>query len=598
MRTHRLFLLTVSLCLAGSAQAAIWTVGPATDCSTNSLANAVAAARLDPAGPHTIRLRNLPFAIPEITIDSPVADITIEGGYASCSDATPLEGARTTLTPLAAHRHFSLDNDDANDRRYLTFRHVVLQGGTGGAAGGGAVFATGKLTLQLQDSRIQDNEATSGGGIYLISLDPDADDHTGLLLMANAQVTGNAATHPGAGQGGGIAAIGNVTVSIWDGSISDNTAGANGGGIALVDKRAELRIEPWPGEQVLVQDNRAGGDTFSTTKGYGGGIYSNAARIESSGTVDGAGFRTLISGNRANYGGAVYIEGLPDAAAAFTFARFENALVSSNDAKGQGGAFYIRDAVDLGLDSTAHEPCSVFLIFAIGKTPCSLVMLNKAHNQTVVGGNAGGALYVTDSNSNAERSIARVFRTAFVGNEDVQGNAAVAYAWGDNALWFERSIFSGNKAGGVGGVLVHSSAETRVYYSTMLENDVTRMFWYDGDNFNGHGSILWDPGKPIWYGVGASSVFNHGGCLIAHTATDLPAGVIVSDPQIGAAWRPAPTSEAMDYCADTPHAPVADAYNLVPMDTQGINNASGRNELGAVEADILFYDGFGYWPGE
>jgi hypothetical protein len=597
MRAHRLFLLAAGLCLAGSAQAATWTVGPATDCSTNSLASAVTAASLDPGGPHTIKLRNIPFSIPEIAIDDPVADLFIEGGYASCSDATPLAGARTTLTPLGAHRHFALGNDDANPRRHITLRHIVLQGGQGTGFGGGAVYATGKMDVFLYDSRIQGNEALSGGGVYLVNIDPDAADHTALYLEMNSEISGNAATHPGAGQGGGIMANGNTMVTLWDGRVSDNTAGANGGGIALISQRTQLRIEPLASEQVMVMDNRAGGDTFSTTRGYGGGIYSNSARIDSMGSSNATGFLTNLSGNRANFGGAAYIEGVPTAGAAFTFAQFENALVSANVAKGKGGAFYLRDAVDLTLDSTAREPCSVFLVLAIAKTPCSLLLLNKANNQTTPDTGGGGAIIVTNSDPAANRSIARVYRTAFVGNEDVDGITAVAHADADNALWFERTILAGNKAGADNGVLLHSAAETRLYYSTVLENDVARLFWYSGEDFNGHASILWDPGKPIWF-AGPDSEFNHGGCLVAHISSGLPNGVTVLDPKIGNAWRPSPTSPAMEYCADTPHAPIADAYNLPPMHTQGIPIAYGRNELGAVEADIFFYDGFGNWPNE
>lgn len=606
MFIRSLLLLATGLLLTGPALSNTYSVGPSGGgCTFGTLADAVQAAEMSSNGPHLIKVRDITYSQPEIVISNPAADITIEGGYASCSAAASTPNASTVLVSNALHRHFNMYNADTFPRRNIRLKNLVLKNGQAISLGGGAIYAHGKLTLILENTKVQDNVAGNGGGILLLNGDADQADRTVLFMEADTEISGNVSF----GNGGGILAQGNTEITLWDVSINDNKAFVNGGGIALIGASTIMSIGPRSWESVEIRANVAGSGVDSETnmvdddKGYGGGIYSQQARIIS-GTANENRFMTSLVGNRANFGGAVAVEGDlidPESGGsnAFTFAAFENTFVVGNIAEAHGGAFYIRDAVDLTLYNTAHKPC---VIFGGAQMPCSLVLGNNAIDPYVSAlsySSGGGALFATVMYYTDPRAIFRVYRTAFISNEDSNGRAAVGYGdYFGGELHFERSIFSDNRAYGTDNTLLWGAS--RMLYSTVLDNEVSAIFRGNaaGATVNITGSIVWDPGTDLFPSTNVNVV--HGGCMIAHDTSDLPSGAYLIDPQIGEAFRPALSSLAIDACDDAPHTAIADAYNLAPMDAGGISpsGGSGINDLGAVEVDVLFYDGFGFWPDE
>src|SRR5690606_311057 len=100
-------------------------------------------------------------------------------------------------------------------------------------------------------------------------------------------------------------------------------------------------------------------------------------------------------------------------------------------------------------------------------------------------------------------------------------------------FFIERSILAGNASTGA---LLRSYGPMRCYYCTITGNAVDHLFYFLGDKLYLQGSILWNPGADVRFHIGPTVVTN--GCLLAHSATGLPSGTLVSDPKLDADFVP------------------------------------------------------------
>lgn len=128
---------------------------------------------------------------------------------------------------------------------------------TGNAAGsnGGGIFieeVEGEPAVLINNSTIADNEAVSGGGIYILE---------GTVGISNSTISGNDAVD---GSGGGIF-IEDFAVFLTNSTISGNTATSDGGGIFTVSNGTSNGLKG--SYNVTITLNQAEGD--------GGGIASN-----------------------------------------------------------------------------------------------------------------------------------------------------------------------------------------------------------------------------------------------------------------------------------------------------------------------------------
>jgi CSLREA domain-containing protein len=158
-----------------------------------------------------------------------------------------------------------------------TIRQLTVRNGTDLGGGGVRVTSAG---LTLDNVAVQDNVSNfKGGGIEVDGLDA-------VLDMRNSIVRNNRAPFFG-GDGGGIAATGQVTIS--GSSITGNEARGAGGGL-------------WAsGSARVVQSTIAG------NRAVGGGVFSNGGGISASGLVL---ERSTVSGNSADaQGGGVFASG-------------------------------------------------------------------------------------------------------------------------------------------------------------------------------------------------------------------------------------------------------------------------------------------------
>ena len=578
-----------------SARADTWSVGPDAACTHADLQAAINAARLVPAGPHLIKMSaGERLLTTEVFATDPASDLVIEGGYASCDAALPDEDGRTVLRQTATTRLLRVASSTANGRRYFTLRRLTLTGASAPTNLGGAVLAQDRASLVLdRQTRIEGNRAAHGGGVALLGTAELAT--TEVILTGGSSINDNEATDP-LGMGGGIYIRGYGTARLIDGQVSNNLARWGGGGVALDHWgtfAAALHVNPPanpdPDSPVVLSGNVAGGETFSAGEGFGGAIYSNMGRIDITAPDVGL-FTTLLVQNQANHGGAVYVHG-PASDTHVTYVDIRNAWVAGNIARGKGGAFYSRNRVQWQVSHSTRGDC----LLGGQAFPCSVIAGNEARNETTPGQRGGGVGYMTNSVGTPGGTF-RFFRTLFSDNDDVDGSAAIAVAYYDSALIFERCAFFGNRAGSSGGVLLANAAgmDTHFAYNTVLGNDVDSMFSMDGGTLRTQGSILWHPGQPIWSATNGASML-HEACLIAHDDANLPAGVTVVEPDLDARLAPRGGSPAIDHCDERGLVPLVDLYRQESgHDAAGVQQVYGHHDLGAVEnRDIVFFSGFG-----
>lgn len=576
--------------------AATYTVGVAGGCSHVSLSDALAAATANPDGPHLIKERNLEIMVGGVNIAHPSADITIEGGYNACTDDAPAADGQLVVRMINPGRVMTLTGGGYDaPRRTLTLKRVTLTGGDAGSAeDGGGVLVGGSFQLHLSErALVTGNTARDGGGVFLGSLSPDPATQARLLLDGGAVIERNQAHR----NGGGVQAFAGARIMLIDGQINRNRAGMNGGAVHLQGSTAELAIVPTSTQSVRLGANAAGDETapFSEMTGRGGAIYSHQARIFSNHIGHPGEHRIRIDNNNANHGGAIFVSGPTDGD--FTSVELRDTWVHNNHARGKGGAFYSRNSVDWVITHDSVGPCIRRLLTFTWREPCSRLFNNGASNETTPNTPGGGVFYL-GYNPAAPRAIARVRRTLIEGNHDANGLAAVVAAEGANEYFIERSLMRDNHATGAGSgsvlpsLLYTESANSWLLYSTLLDNEVERLFVFGGSKLTTRGSIFWAPGTAIWDRPAA--VMDIGNCLLSHNAANLPAGAVVADPLLDADGRPMKRSPAWDYCDGDV---TADANGYAAHDIPGVTNAYGPNDLGAYElADAIFINGMGFYP--
>lgn len=602
----RRFLPLLVLALAPPAgQASVYSVGSGAGCTHSALSTALAAAIADASpGPHVIKLDTITRSIANYEIADPAQDITLVGGHANCTDALPTAGERSTLSNSSGPgaRLLSISNPNADDRRVITLQHITLRGGAAppDIGWGGAILATGRVTVHLQRGVIiEDNQASNGGGVALLNLTSDVNQFTTLFLQQGAQIEDNQATGAGSsGNGGGIYALGGTRVILWDGGIGFNTARRAGGGLFLGDALARAEIAPENGpEVVLIHNNTAGQATFSASEGFGGGIATNQGLVSVTGFKNGVAHGLWLLNNTANFGGAVHATG--PTTGIRTVVNLRNTMIYNNAARAQGGALYSHNGVQWLVDHDREGACPL-----LGPTvPCSYIAENRA--ELAGGGSVGGGVLFMSADGGSLHGVADINRTLLEGNEDVNGLAAVAEASTGGRINLRRSVMVGNSAGGPGTqrtLIGVSGTDIDFLYNTILDNDIDGFFFRNGGVLRPQGSIWWDPGATVQFvASGATMAFNTV-CLVTHTTSGLPSGVAASAwttaPRLDDTFSPRGNSPAVDHCHTTGVDPGDDLYGRsAEPDVPGVANHLGTTDLGAVElVDALYANSFGNRP--
>jgi len=214
----------------------------------------------------------------------PCAKLTVGAAITTVDPGgTVMIGAGTFTENLVVSKNLTLDGAGRTS--------TILDGGGGGSVvsvGGGLSVSISELTIQngnassgggisnygaltLTDVKVANNQATIfGGGIYHAST-------TEKLLISLSTLEQNQATGSGSG-GGGIYAFGTVTIS--DSILDQNTALAEGGGIALYGVDSLLDMTNSTVSNNSTSENNSQGGGISTAQGsatiYGSTITGNS----------------------------------------------------------------------------------------------------------------------------------------------------------------------------------------------------------------------------------------------------------------------------------------------------------------------------------
>jgi hypothetical protein len=573
---------------AGSAQAITVRVGPINDpaCQTSSIS---AALTMLPATTDAHRV------LVSTALTYPVAgsvgslNVTIEGGYASCSAALPVAGARSRIGPQAGGAVRLFRTDTTQGLRGVTLRHLEFNG----PAPQGAIAASGAIDLVLDDVLVSNagSSAIDGGGVLV-------QDEAFLFLRGGTEISGNTASN-----GGGVHCMqGRVFIEDSEVLISGNRA-AFGGGMGLQEC-----IFEWTPDSNSTQ----GGIKGNAVSGGGGGIFTTNSEIRGEGD-----FPRPVQANRAAFfGGGIALFTNSELALPSIEIR-SNAAGDATSPSGQGhcGGLYAessdvslsrfriegntawRDAGGLCLDSGATFVVSTPVV-ACPFGECRSLSFNRAG---LGGGTGNGGAMRVRASSTVELHSTRVtdnFAPSFAGGAFEDGDPFAT----STSAEFINSLFVRNQslASGLFGL---SNSSLFVSWSTVAENR------------NGAAMIVAAGTSPLFlsssilYGEAATTVLSAPPgtgvttrCLIARERATLQAfggDATVTDPGFAAPafddFRISPNEGAIDFCAPDPNftPPLDLSGNARPVDLP-IGNVAGPYDVGALETqnDAMFSDGF------
>lgn len=305
----RWILLAVLLCVAASTSAATFTVGSPSGsgqpCTHGTIQSAIDAANSSPGADTILLTRSLTYEPEANTIDT-TQELTIEGGYATCTSAAD---TGTTIVSGAGGAHAPVFTILASTGALIRLRRLAISGGdVDGTGTGGGIRFEGDGILDIADSTITQNVAGFGGGIYARGAHSNAE----LVIGANVLVSGNTARYAGGG---------------------------------IYSRELEMSMLE-PGSTLF--NNEATG--VGGNDGFGGGLYVHASDRHSYAYI-GSGLANVgaIAQNSARYGGGVALGGQSTndehsyaELHLFTTDPDQRARIRSNSASVKGGAFYAR----------------------------------------------------------------------------------------------------------------------------------------------------------------------------------------------------------------------------------------------------------------
>lgn len=568
-------------------------VGGGAGCDFPTLSAAIAAASTGADDLTVIRLA-ASFNAQELTLFD--RNVTIDGRYANCTSDTPLDGTRQTLRGTGDDSVMRISNALPGTRT-VTLRNLVIRGGGPfgalGSGAGGGLFIGGRVSVEIRDGRISDNESNRGGGVFLNGADASLvlDDNTIVGADGTLDLDGNRALAGGTaiGRGGGIYCAG-ASLTLHDARLRANTAAGEGGGIYAGDCR--LVIEPRP-------DFVGNGDGFvtfflNTAGGNGGGLYAgNGSEVFWRSLPTGS-FGGRSSGNSAGgHGGAVFLDGASDFVG--DRVRFED-----NAGDGRGGTFAVQDSSNLILRGGAGFACSGASCPGIFGTRG----ITEGESATLI----GGAVY-------AEGGATVSLRQQQLVDNFAANGAALHLAGSTTSADLRSVLIARNVLYGVGNgtstVELTGSADMVMRYVTMMGNfRASNVFpglalTLSSIRANGGGStvelrnsLFWNDAELVFRAlVGASA---SGSCVLAHENASFAAATVADPLYVDTTggtpdFSLQPASPAIDRCAAS-GTNEADIFGRVrPQDVLARPDLAGPFDAGAIERisdDILFADGF------
>ena len=270
----------------------------------------------------------------------------------------------------------------------------------GDSTGGGLRIEEGSTAVLGRNTVITGNTAKSGGGVYTKG---------GKVTINSSTITENKAT----GNGGGICAEDNSTVTVVGGEISSNTSAgveqtASGGG-GLYTNNSTVTLD-----KVTITGNKA----ITDSRNDGGGILAAGSNL----TITGS---TITENTAPDCGGGLFLS--------HTNANITDSTIEGNQAT-QGAGVYLNDSPDV-----AEADCT-------GSHTHNITRTNINRNTA---SSIGGGMYV-GLKSNVTLTGSTLDGNATTDKTGGQGGAIVAYSAGDITL--DSTTVTNNDAAAGGGI--------------------------------------------------------------------------------------------------------------------------------------------------
>lgn len=584
----RLIGLVLAALFAGSAQAAIYTVGNGATCTHASIQSAINAANSSGTTSIIRVSRSLTYAPATLAINTAL-ELTVEGGYADCTQATP-DATHTLLSGAGAHAPVLTITAPTGGLIHL--RNLDIKNGSvDGAGQGGGIRFSGNGILEIQNSIIDHNIAGFGGGIYAAGTANLAE----LVIGADVVISNNTARY----DGGGVYAEG-LEMSMVD----------NGSSTILLNSAQGLS-----------------GDT-----GYGGGLYLTAQTLSSYAYIgSGAPGFGAIYGNHARYGGGVAVGGqsLNGSSKVAQLQLFSTRAgypgsIQSNDASVAGGAIHLRSGNSGNIAASAQlwnaslignsapDGAAVMVTgsgtgdFGVNASvldrgdavPCAVGDHCGRIEDNTTGSSASGAVIRSTLNGNIElggsfdagTTVPR--RGVFVRNNT--GQNLILASGGSGTVGAASAVLGSNTVGGA--LIDRSGGNVTLIDTTLAGNTVGASYVLKTSNsvVNLKNSILWQPGKTLLSRNGGSFT---GSSLVGNENFSVAPDVTVFDPRFNdpahGDYGLRAGSEAVDFSfVDSDPAAAVDALGQprnfdLPIKYQYYGVSNGIRDVGAFERQSL-----------
>lgn len=375
------------------------------------------------------------------TFSSEIKNLTVTGGgIENSSMFTPSEAQNLTLENVI----FSKNIDNNNQGGALVNSGVTaIHGGQfmeNSAAGGGAIYNGGTLTIDAGTHFNTNKSSSAGGAIF----------NAGVLNISNAFFDGNVSGNTG----GAINSSGDITINAS--SFSNNSADYAGGAIRTQQTR-EVKLTIYDTD---FSQNKSGA--------YGGAIAVERGQIQISGG-------TFYENEATGQGGAASING----------GAISNATFRNNKAQG-GGAIRNQsgDLVISGVTMTANNGQD-FVGGAIYNMGSLTVRDDSKFNNNTA--SQGGAIYSNSStdiydatfigniaNSGhggaVNANISNIINTEFTNNRADNGQGGGLYSTGTNSI-LSSVLFDGNNAQYGGGIMNNTTESMTIGGNSILRNN-------------------------------------------------------------------------------------------------------------------------------
>ena len=550
--------------LVPEAEAAVFRVGSDAACTHATIQSAIDAAAANGAGQDSIRIAIGSYTAQALLIENHW--LQMGGGYVDCSATFPTPGARSAISGagnggLPVLRILQSDATFGN----TGLAALDISGGDVGAGDGGGIRAIGSIQLYLTNTRVHDNRAARGGGIYVRG--------TPGQQVLSLSVTGYESNdsqsrieHNVASDGGGVYVDSDASVSV-NSPIAFNAA-ERGGGVFVSGTRSAAGVAAMPQSapgEADIHDNEASLD--------GGGVYASGGAVVFATRHAGIPAPQIRANRAGRDGGGVYLDH-----ARLTFLR---GFVRDNHAglaqDGRGGGIYVGSGAGVGISGEPLD--SVSDLTCLSSLPCAGIIGNRAGSEAYAG--QGGGFY-------AEGSVG-LYSAALQDNSADDGAAATMT--GNAAANLYSLLVTGNDGGG--SLLSLSNGRTLELRGSTLaanlqEGELLRL---DAAAANIRGSILHQPAGGEVTAINASTLSTQ--CVLAASDFHPEGDVVVALPGFADAnagdFSLVPDSPALDACADFSEFDVDDydhALQVRGIDLPEVTDVGGPYDIGAFETQL------------